>query len=147
MIEIPSIKMAPLCEWDNEFGCNLLVYDNDNCFFEDRKGTCWLFSVTERSMYLALIIMSALLAKPILTLNTVCEFQPLNSNSSWIIFPNKVPLSISEIVTGVRENIAFLKFSKLEKRMWQLLSSRQEGHCDTAQHWLLSERILGILYF
>lgn len=39
--------MVFLCEWDNEFSCNLLGYDDDNCFFEDRKGTCWLFFVIE----------------------------------------------------------------------------------------------------
>ena len=55
--------MAALCEWDNEFSYNLLGYEDDNCFFEDRKGTCWLFSVTEREMDLPLTIKSSFLAE------------------------------------------------------------------------------------
>lgn len=39
-IVFPSVKMAPLFECDTEFNCNSLGYDDDNCFFEDRKGTC-----------------------------------------------------------------------------------------------------------
>lgn len=45
--------MAPLCERDNEFSGHLVGSEDDNCFFEDRKGTCWLFSVTEREIDLS----------------------------------------------------------------------------------------------
>lgn len=85
-VVIPSIKMTPLCEWDNEFSCNLLSYDDDNYFFEDRKGMCYSLLPREKYIYLSLTILSSLLAEQwTFKLKTVCRFQSLNSNLSWTV--------------------------------------------------------------